>query len=71
MWSWLRWVFSSNTPKTEAGKGQSYEIVKDGKAIHCLLCGLTSHHPEDVRQRFCVRCNYFHRLTLRPGEFRL
>jgi hypothetical protein len=37
-----------------------YTIVEDGQAIKCHTCGLTSYHPEDVRHRFCGKCNVFH-----------
>ncbi len=36
-----------------------YEIL-EGPAIKCLTCGLTSHHPEDVRHKFCGKCGVFH-----------
>jgi hypothetical protein len=39
---------------------QTYEIVEDGKAIKCLLCGLTSYHPKDVEHRYCGHCKAFH-----------
>jgi ribosomal protein S27AE len=42
----------------------TYQIITDDKgdpiAIKCLKCGLTSHHPEDVRQRYCGKCHVFH-----------
>jgi hypothetical protein len=38
----------------------TYELVEEGKAIKCLLCELTSYHPEDVRQHYCGRCRLFH-----------
>lgn len=33
-------------------------------AITCLVCGITSHHPGDVAQRWCTRC----KRELGPGE---
>lgn len=39
---------------------QTYIIVRDGKAITCLLCGLTSYHPDDVKNRYCGHCHIFH-----------
>lgn len=38
----------------------TYEIVEDGKAIKCCVCGLTSYHPEDVGNRYCGKCHVFH-----------
>jgi hypothetical protein len=29
-------------------------------AITCNTCGLTSHHPRDIMNRYCGRCNIFH-----------
>jgi hypothetical protein len=46
----------------QAGKpeARTYRISADGKSITCLRCGLTSWHPEDVRQVFCGNCHIFH-----------
>lgn len=30
------------------------------RAITCLKCGKTSHHPSDVEQRYCGFCHEFH-----------
>ena len=38
----------------------TYEIIDSGKAIHCLICGMTSYSPMDVLHRFCGRCHRFH-----------
>jgi hypothetical protein len=38
----------------------SYEVVDDGRGIHCLRCGRTSYHPADVRERYCGACHTFH-----------
>lgn len=37
-----------------------YQILEDGRAIKCLTCGLTSHHPQDVAERYCGNCHVFH-----------
>jgi hypothetical protein len=29
-------------------------------AIRCLICGMISYHPEDVRHRYCANCHRFH-----------
>lgn len=28
--------------------------------ITCLVCGMTSYHPEDIRQEYCGGCHQFH-----------
>jgi hypothetical protein len=28
--------------------------------IRCLVCGLTSWNPHDVRERYCGHCHRFH-----------
>jgi hypothetical protein len=33
-----------------------YEIINDGEAITCLKCNMTSHHPMDVKYRWCGNC---------------
>jgi hypothetical protein len=38
----------------------TYELVNDGRAIRCRRCGLTSHNPNDVAQRYCGQCKVFH-----------
>ena len=35
-----------------------YKIINKGKAIQ-LPCGLVSHNPNDVKNRFCGRCGRF------------
>lgn len=30
------------------------------KSITCPQCGWTSHHPADVKWRFCGRCHQYH-----------
>jgi hypothetical protein len=41
-----------------AGPPTSYAIA--GRSITCRLCGLTSHNPNDIRERYCGRCHIFH-----------
>lgn len=40
--------------------GTLYTIAPDGKSITCRRCGLTSHNPHDVAQRYCGHCHAFH-----------
>ncbi len=37
-----------------------------GPAIQCLVCGLISYHPADVRERYCAECYRFHEDALAP-----
>jgi hypothetical protein len=45
-------------------KMKTYQIAPDGKSITCLICWLTSYHPEDVRQLYCGNCHRFHEPAL-------
>jgi hypothetical protein len=36
-----------------------FTIAADGKSITCLACGLISHNPNDVIQRYCGACKIF------------
>jgi hypothetical protein len=49
----------------------TYVIGGYGRNITCLDCGLTSWHPEEVRQRYCHFCREFHddkEKKARPGN---
>lgn len=53
---------------------KSYEIIDDinhGKAIRCEICGTTSHNPNDVMNRYCSKCKYFHRDDVQPTRMNL
>ena len=39
---------------------KTYELDAAGKWIQCLRCGLRSHNPNDVAQRYCGKCHIFH-----------
>lgn len=39
---------------------KTYEIVENGLAIKCLICGLTSYNSNDVKHIFCGHCKRFH-----------
>ena len=54
----------------------TYQIILndagEGHAIKCLVCDMTSYHPEDVSQRFCGKCHIFHedlRLYVRTPQW--
>jgi predicted RNA-binding Zn-ribbon protein involved in translation (DUF1610 family) len=36
-----------------------FTVAADGKSIACHACGLTSHNPNDVAQRYCGACKVF------------
>jgi hypothetical protein len=38
----------------------TYELLDGGRAIRCRHCGLTSHNPTDVAERYCGHCHLFH-----------
>lgn len=38
---------------------RSCEVSSDGHSITFSPCGLTSHHPMDVRLRFCALCTHY------------
>jgi hypothetical protein len=43
----------------------SYEVIDshprtNGRAIKCLICGLTSHVDGDVQNLYCGNCHVFH-----------
>lgn len=38
----------------------TFEILADGRAIHCLACGYTSWNLNDVRARYCGHCHRWH-----------
>ena len=38
----------------------TYEIVEDGRAIKCNVCGMTSWSQGDVEHKFCAKCDRFH-----------
>lgn len=37
-----------------------HDAVPEIVGIQCLFCGLTSWHPEDVRELYCGHCHVFH-----------
>jgi hypothetical protein len=41
-----------------------YTISDDERSITCQRCGLTSHNPHDVSERYCGRCHVFHEDTM-------
>lgn len=47
--------------KHPGGFMKTYEILRDGKAIQCLVCGKISYHPDDVRNLYCGYCHTFHK----------
>lgn len=39
---------------------KTYLLLEDGAAIQCIVCGRTSHHPMDVKERYCGHCKRWH-----------
>lgn len=39
---------------------KSYEVIDEGTAIACMLCGFVSDNREDVRRRHCPNCGVYH-----------
>ncbi len=39
--------------------GVRYLLVQKDTAIFCLKCGMVSHNPNDVDQRYCGNCHEF------------
>ncbi len=39
---------------------KTYRLLDNGQRIWCLVCGLVSHSPGDVHQRYCGHCHLFH-----------
>lgn len=44
---------------------QTYEIVEDGRAIRCNVCGRTSWNLNDVKEKYCGACDLFHPILTR------
>jgi hypothetical protein len=38
----------------------TYTISDSGKSITCCVCGMTSFNLNDVEQKFCGKCHFFH-----------
>jgi len=47
---------------------KSFELDPEGKWIRCLDCNRISHHPLDVKERYCGRCHKFHEDGQKKGE---
>jgi hypothetical protein len=41
------------------GTDRSCEIIDGGRAIRFSPCGIVSHNPNDVRERYCGACHEF------------
>lgn len=44
-------------------KDPTFEILEDGHAIRCRVCGMTSHNSEDVAYRYCGNCKQYHAMV--------
>lgn len=45
-----------------------YRIAQDGKSITFYPCETTSHNRNDVKNRYCGKCNRFIADLWRPGD---
>lgn len=55
-------VTSANTTQVQINKMKTFELVtkNNQEGIKCLLCGLTSFYPHDIKNKFCGSCHLFH-----------
>lgn len=59
-WRMLRWLEELTERITGAPLEPTGPAGVVTISIRCPKCGRTSHHPEDVRQRYCGNCHQFH-----------
>lgn len=45
-------------------KAISFDVAEDGSSITFQPCGFTSHNPNDVEGKYCVRCHRFMDLVM-------
>ena len=45
---------------TSTAPAPDAEPHADAPSIKCPRCGHTSHHPDDVRERYCSACHAWH-----------
>ncbi len=45
---------------------KTYTISNDGRSITCLICNMTSYHPEDVNHKYCGNCHMYHEFGQSP-----
>lgn len=41
-------------------------VNQGSQFIRCLVCGLSSYHPEDIAHLYCGKCKHFH--EAKPGR---
>ena len=63
---WREWWNASesfNCPECGARiySPRSFEIVEDGRAILCLICGRKSWNQNDIDHKYCGHCHIFHK----------
>jgi hypothetical protein len=57
---WIKAVHSGVYRKPGIGQLGPDDVTSGAMSIRCPRCGRVSHHPEDVRQRYCGNCHQFH-----------
>lgn len=48
----------------DLGEPYTLLLIDHAPAIRCNFCGMTSHHPQDVANRYCGKCQRFHEIRL-------
>jgi uncharacterized OB-fold protein len=59
----VRCIESGQPIRRRRGRdNDTFEIIDNLKqdAIKCLVCGMTSYHPNDVIAQYCGSCHKFH-----------
>lgn len=57
----MTYVIEEHFEVRPVGPGRD-EMVKIGETITCRVCGMTSHNPNDIQQRYCASCHQFHEI---------
>jgi hypothetical protein len=44
---------------TDTRTERTYEVIEERRAIRFEPCGVVSHNPNDIRERYCAVCHVF------------
>ncbi len=39
---------------------KTFQISEKGDSITCVICGMTSYHPGDIKNEYCGNCHQYH-----------
>ena len=55
-------LYVNGKPRTVVKPRRGYLLTTDAKgpAIMCVVCGTTSRNANDVNQKYCSACHWFH-----------